>query len=289
MRHPRSRRKRGGASTKSHEIDTLFARYQADQHIPGIVYGIVQDGKLVYLKGRGVEDVTTNAGRWRSTLFRIASTNKAFTALAVLNLRDPEQAAARRSGRRLCPRNEALDLSHPRMIRAHSAVDLLTMSPGFVADDPWGDRQQILSPDDFREDVGRPPASVPHGRREAAFDIRLRLCAARPHPLANASRCLCRLCPHHHPPPAGDEGQRLSVTRAPRRAAIARAAIAGKVRRGCPDAEMVDGAFNGMGELQVSAKVITKWVAFLRIGTACATTPTRARSRRATVARSRRA
>ena len=54
------------------EIDALFARYQADQHIPGLVYGIVQDGKLVYLKGRGVQDVTTGRPVDGDTLFRIA-------------------------------------------------------------------------------------------------------------------------------------------------------------------------------------------------------------------------
>ena len=36
------------------EIDALFAKYRTDQHIPGMVYGVVKDGKLAYVKGIGV-------------------------------------------------------------------------------------------------------------------------------------------------------------------------------------------------------------------------------------------
>ena len=43
------------------EIDALFAKYQADAHIPGMVYGVVKDGKLAYVKGVGVQDLTRSA------------------------------------------------------------------------------------------------------------------------------------------------------------------------------------------------------------------------------------
>src|SRR5690606_19111704 len=69
-------------------IDALFARYQAEEHIPGIVYGVVKDGKLAYVKGIGVQDISAKRPVTPDSLFRIASMTKAFTALAILKLRD---------------------------------------------------------------------------------------------------------------------------------------------------------------------------------------------------------
>src|SRR3546814_6458987 len=36
------------------EIDTAFAKFQRDSHSPGLVYGIVADGRLVHVKALGV-------------------------------------------------------------------------------------------------------------------------------------------------------------------------------------------------------------------------------------------
>ena len=70
------------------EIDALFAKFQADAHVPGLVYGVVKDGKLVYVKGSGVQELTDKRAVTPDTLFRIASMTKAFTALSILSLRD---------------------------------------------------------------------------------------------------------------------------------------------------------------------------------------------------------
>ena len=39
------------------EIDALFAGFQTDQHVPGVVYGVVKDSKLAYVKGIGVQNI----------------------------------------------------------------------------------------------------------------------------------------------------------------------------------------------------------------------------------------
>ena len=70
------------------EIDALFAKFQADQHVPGLVYGIVKDGRLAYVKGIGVQDIKDKRPVTADSLFRIASMTKAFTALSILQLRD---------------------------------------------------------------------------------------------------------------------------------------------------------------------------------------------------------
>ncbi len=70
------------------EVDSRMENYRLDAHIPGMVWGIVQDGRLVHVKGGGVQDIDTKRPVNQDTLFRIASMTKAFTALAILKLRD---------------------------------------------------------------------------------------------------------------------------------------------------------------------------------------------------------
>lgn len=70
------------------QVDRVFADWQIAAHIPGLVYGVVADGRLVAVHGFGVQDTVKNAAVTADSLFRIASMSKAFTALAVLNLRD---------------------------------------------------------------------------------------------------------------------------------------------------------------------------------------------------------
>src|SRR3546814_1058800 len=70
------------------EIDALFAKYQTEAHIPGMVYGVVKDGRLAYVKGIGVQNLIDKRPVTPDSLFRIASMTKAFTALAILKLRD---------------------------------------------------------------------------------------------------------------------------------------------------------------------------------------------------------
>ena len=70
------------------EVDRIFAEWRLAAHVPGVVYGIVADGRLAYVKGLGVQDVGSNRPVTTESQFRIASMSKAFTALAILKLRD---------------------------------------------------------------------------------------------------------------------------------------------------------------------------------------------------------
>src|SRR3546814_15931532 len=53
-----------------------------------MVYGVVKDGRLVYVKGIGVQNLIDKRPVTPDSLFRIASMTKDFTALAILKLRD---------------------------------------------------------------------------------------------------------------------------------------------------------------------------------------------------------
>jgi serine-type D-Ala-D-Ala carboxypeptidase/endopeptidase len=130
-------------------VDELAEAFQHGGGQPGIAYGIVAGGRLVHGGGCGerwlgglTPDVTT--------VFRIASMTKSFTAAAVLALRDDGRLALDDPVAAYLPELRGLRLptadSPPVSIR-----QLLTMTAGFPTDDPWGDRQQGLPLDTFGE------------------------------------------------------------------------------------------------------------------------------------------
>ena len=145
------------------EVDRAMEEYRLDAHIPGMVWGIVQDGRLVHVKGAGVQDIETKRPITADTLFRIASMTKAFTALSILRLRDEGKLALDAPVEAYVP--ELRGWKYPTDDSPKIRVrELLTHTAGFVTDDPWGDRQTPLPEDDFtrllRDGVPftRPPA-----------------------------------------------------------------------------------------------------------------------------------
>ena len=129
-------------------IDAHFADYQQKSHVPGVVYGIVRDGQLIHIGAMGVQDLDAKRPADAESLFRIASMSKAFTALAILKLRDEGRLTLDAAAETYVPelRGWRYPTSDSPRIRVR---DLLSHVGGFVTDDPWGDRQQVLSEEDF--------------------------------------------------------------------------------------------------------------------------------------------
>jgi CubicO group peptidase (beta-lactamase class C family) len=156
---------RAGTEDVFATIDRAFDEYRLDAHVPGLVYGVVMDGRLAHVKALGVQDLQTGQPVNADTLFRIASMTKAFTALAVLKLRDEGKLSLDEPVATYIP--EVRDWAYPtgdsRPIRVR---DLLNHTAGFVTDDPWGDRQTPLPEAEFtrllREGVPftRPPGAA---------------------------------------------------------------------------------------------------------------------------------
>lgn len=141
-------------------IDPLFEAWMTEQHVPGLVYGVVVDGRLAYVRSLGVQDVTTKAPVTADTVFRIASMSKNFTALAALKLRDEGRLSLDAPAERIVP--ELARLAYPTTDSPRITVrDLLTHNAGFVTDDPWGDRQLDMAEADFSRFVA---AGVPFSR-----------------------------------------------------------------------------------------------------------------------------
>src|ERR1022692_1978276 len=131
------------------QLDVIAESHQLGGGQPGLVYGIVAGGSLLHAGGLG--------GQWlggpvpdASTVFRIASMTKSFTAAAVLALRDDGALALDDPAEDYVAELRGLSpatADSPRI----SIRNLLTMTAGFPTDDPWGDRQQGTPAGEFSE------------------------------------------------------------------------------------------------------------------------------------------
>ena len=241
------------------EIDALFAKYQADAHIPGMVYGVVKDGKLAYAKGVGVQDLTEKRAVTADSRFRIASMTKAFTALAILKLRDDGKLRLDDLAEQYVP--EMKRWVYPTKDSPRIRVrDLLHHVGGLVTDDPWGDRQQILSQQDFTKMIA---AGMPFSRApQSAFEYSNYGYALLGRIIANASgMAYADYVRQAILTPLGMTSSGFDVTKTPK-AHYARG-YRWENDAWAPEPEMIDGAFNAMGGMQVSANDYAKWVAFL--------------------------
>ena len=127
-------------------LDKMMADYAAGQHFPGLVWGIVLDGKLIHTGKYGYADLEKKLPASPLSDFRIASMSKSFTAMAILKLRDAGKLQLDDPVSRYIPEMAQQPYLHgdaaPVTIR-----HLLTHAAGFPEDNPWGDRQ-LAVPDD---------------------------------------------------------------------------------------------------------------------------------------------
>ncbi len=121
-------------------VDKLFKDYATKRNFPGLAYGIVVDGKLVYSGGTGFTDVAKKTAATPKSLFRIASMTKSLTAMAILQLRDQGKLRLDDPAQQYIP-----ELKQLTYLTADAPLitvrNLMTHSAGFPEDNPWGDRQ----------------------------------------------------------------------------------------------------------------------------------------------------
>jgi serine-type D-Ala-D-Ala carboxypeptidase/endopeptidase len=154
-------------ATLAPQVDTIFADWMRAQHVPGLVYGMVKDGRLVLVKGLGTQDQDARAPVTADSRFRIASMSKAFTALAILKLRDAGRLSLEAPAETYVP--ELRGWVYPTSDSPRVTVrDLLHHTAGFVEDNPWGDRQQPLPEAEFTAMLRKGPvfATTPGTRME---------------------------------------------------------------------------------------------------------------------------
>ncbi len=126
------------------ELDKVFESFRSERGIPGLVFGVVVDGDLAYVKGLGVRDLKTKDPVTPDTVFRIASMTKSFTALAIMKLRDEGKLSLDDPVSKWIP--ELAHLAYPTRDTPPITIRLLlTHGAGFPEDNPWGDRQLATS------------------------------------------------------------------------------------------------------------------------------------------------
>lgn len=126
--------------------DEIFAARTAASTAPGVSYGILAGGRLVHSAGFGTFD-DTGAIPGPDTAYRIASCTKSFTVTALLMLRDAGLLDLD------TPITDLIPVASLRLPTSDSPIPsvrmLMSMSAGLPTDDPWGDRQESLTNDEF--------------------------------------------------------------------------------------------------------------------------------------------
>jgi len=241
------------------QVDRVFADWQIAAHIPGLVYGVVADGRLVAVHGFGVQDTVKNAAVTADSLFRIASMSKAFTALAVLNLRDGGKLAIDAPAETYVP--ELKGWTYPTSDSPRITVrNLLTHSAGLVEDNPWGDRQQPLPEADFTALLR---AGVPFSR---APGLRMEYANLG---YATLGRIVGNVSGERYQDYIRDTVMRplgMNSTTYDFAAADPARRVTGygwQDNRWLREPDMADGAFGAMGGVVTSANDYSKWVGFL--------------------------
>lgn len=241
------------------EVDRTMENYRLDSHIPGMVWAIVQDGRVIHVKAAGVQDIEAKRAVTPDTLFRIASMTKAFTALSILKLRDEGKLALDEPVERYVP--ELRGWKYPTDDSPKIRVrELLTHTAGFVTDDPWGDRQTPVPEEDFtrllREGVRftRPPATAMEYSNLGYALLGRIIANVSGQPYKDFVQQLLFN-------PLGMTSTGYDVTAAP----AERRALGYRWEDNAWKLEptMAHGAFGAMGGIQTSAADYAKWIAFL--------------------------
>jgi D-alanyl-D-alanine-carboxypeptidase/D-alanyl-D-alanine-endopeptidase len=240
-------------------IDERMLAFQEEENIPGMVWGVVKDGRLLHFTANGVQSIETGEPVTANSLFRIASMSKAFTALAILKLRDEGKLQLDALAETYVPELKAL--KYPTTDSPRIRVrDLLSHVGGFVTDDPWGDRQQVMSETEFTRLLNdgvqftRPP--------QTRFEYSNLGYALLGRIVTNVSgKPYDQYIMGEIMRPLGMNDTRYEVRDAP----AAQTAVGYRWENGAwsPEPVMQHGVFGAMGGVQTSASDYVKWMAFL--------------------------
>ncbi|MBX3561620.1 MAG: beta-lactamase family protein [Sphingomonas sp.] len=260
-------------------LDGPFRQFMEERHVPGLAWGIVQNGRLVHLSTMGVQDLEQRRPVTGDSTFRIASMSKVFTALAILKLRDEGRLSLDALAETYVP--ELRNWSYPTTDSPRIRVrDLLSHTGGLVTDNPWGDLQQDLPEADFTRILAE---GVPMSRAPGtAFEYSNFGYALLGRIVTNVSgRPYAEYIEQEIMRPLGMASTRYEVADSPRE----RRALGYRWENDAHSLErdMAHGAFGAMGGVETSANDYARWLAFLASAWPARDGPEEGPVRRATV------
>jgi CubicO group peptidase (beta-lactamase class C family) len=241
------------------EIDRLMQGFAERSRVPGIAYGIVVDGRLAHVGTAGYRELSSRAPVDTSTVFRIASMTKSFTAAAILQLRDAGLLSLDDPAERYVP--ELAGLRYPTADAPKITIrHLLSHSAGFPEDNPWGDQQLAATDEEMSAMMrgGIPFSTAPGTGYEYSnfgFAILGRIVAnvsGMPYPRYITERVLL---------PLGMTSTTLEAQAVP----PGRLAHGYRLRDGewIEEPPLPDGAFGPMGGMLTSIGDLGRWVGFM--------------------------
>lgn len=130
-------------------LDSLFLRRRNMEMAPAGCYVVGHQGHVFHDEAFGQVGLSQTAPD-ETTVFRIASCTKSFTAALVLILRDEGKIELDHEVARYYVAAEGLRLPGKTSARPTIRM-LLTMSAGFATDNEWADRQESMSTEEFDE------------------------------------------------------------------------------------------------------------------------------------------
>lgn len=136
-------------------VDWLLAGLIEQDAAPGVAYGVFTRDGLIHTVGLGTTASGANQLPTEHTAFRIASMSKSFTAAAIMLLVQRGGVDLDRAVHEIVP--EVPGPPHyssdapPMTVRM-----LLSMSGGLANDDPWADRQESISIEQFARILSEP-------------------------------------------------------------------------------------------------------------------------------------
>ena len=238
------------------EVRKGFQDWMAANNVPGLAFGIVKDGKLIHAEGLGVGDIEAKAPVTTDSAFRIASMSKAFTAYEILALEAAGKLRLDDPAAKYVP--EMAGWAPGITVR-----DRLHHTAGLVTDDPWGDRQQVLTDAEFTRML---KAGVPfHTAPGTAYEYSNFGYATLGRVIGNVSgKPFQQQIGEAVFTPLGMGATTYDVFKVP----AGRLAVGYRFENGAWTREpmMKDGAFGAMGGVVTTANDYAKWVAHLLSG-----------------------
>lgn len=112
------------------QLDTVIDNALETFHTPGMSVGVIQHGEVLYAKGRGFRNLDNQQPVTADTLFRLASTSKAFTAAALAIAIEENGLTWQTRVTDILPEFQMQD---PWVTREFTLLDLLTHRSGLAS------------------------------------------------------------------------------------------------------------------------------------------------------------